>query len=77
MRQTKLILVEGLPGSGKSTTAHALARLLAGRRVPVRWWYEEEINHPVYAFRDRASLRQVVDDLARGEYRRVIAAALA
>lgn len=77
VRPTKLILVEGLPGSGKSTTAHTLARRLADRGLPVRWWYEEEVGHPVYAFRDRASLQQVVDDLARGEYRRVIAAALA
>lgn len=77
MRMTKLILVEGLPGSGKSTTAHTVARLLADRGVPVRWWYEEEVNHPVYAFRDRTTLQQVVDDLADGEYRRVLATALA
>ncbi len=36
---TKLILVEGLPGAGKSTLAHALFRQLALHGVAVRWWF--------------------------------------
>jgi thymidylate kinase len=76
VRRTKLILVEGLPGAGKSTTAQFLARQLARRGIAARWWYEEELGHPVYLFRDRASLRQVLDDLAAGRRRRVVADAL-
>ena len=44
---TRLILVEGFPGSGKSTTAQWLARQwqLAGRAC--RWFYEQQHDHPV------------------------------
>ncbi len=43
----RLILVEGLPRCGKSTTAPFLASQLnrAGQRA--RWHYEEETPHPV------------------------------
>lgn len=77
LRQTRLILIEGLPGSGKSTTADALTRLIADQGVPVRWWYEEDSQHPVYIFHDRPSLRRVIDALFRGEFNEVIQAALA
>ena len=44
---TRLILVEGFPGAGKSTTAQWLARQwqLAGRAC--RWLYEQQPDHPV------------------------------
>src|SRR6185436_16644950 len=76
MRETRLILVEGLPGSGKSTTAHALTRHLSGLGMPVRWWYEEELGHPVYVFQDLNSLQQTADAMNDGRYRSVVAAAL-
>ena len=76
MRRTKLILLEGAPGSGKSTSAQTIARRLAAETIPARWWYEEEADHPVYVFHDRASLQQTVTDLTSGQHRRVIAAAL-
>jgi hypothetical protein len=44
---TRLVLVEGFPGSGKSTTAQWLTRQwqLAGRSC--RWFYEQQHDHPV------------------------------
>ena len=76
MRDTRLILIEGLPGSGKSTTAQFLTRTLTKAGIANRWWYEEEKGHPVYLFHDVPSLQQTLQDLADGDYRRVIAAAL-
>ena len=47
MDATRLILIEGFPGSGKSTTAQWLSRQwqVAGRAC--RWFYEQQPNHPV------------------------------
>jgi thymidylate kinase len=77
VRTTRLILLEGIPGSGKSTMGQFLARELSAQGIPHRWWYEEEQAHPLYVFQDPASLQQLLDDLAGGKYELVIAAALA
>jgi len=42
-----LVFVEGLPGSGKSTTAQWIAHEMEVRGRPSRWIYEEEMPHPV------------------------------
>ena len=76
MRPTKLILVEGLPGSGKSTMGQFLESQLADRSIPVTWWYEEQKYHPLYVFNDGDSIRQVVDDIFSGRHQRVIEAIL-
>lgn len=71
-----LIVIEGLPGSGKSTLAHFLTRHLDAIGIANTWWYEEEAGHPLYIFHDATSLQRVLDTLAAGDYRPVIAAAL-
>ncbi len=75
-RKPSLILIEGLPGSGKSTMAHFLLRHLVTHDVPSIWWYEETKGHPLYLFDDAVSVQHILDDLAAGDYRNVIAAAL-
>lgn len=47
MQQTKLILIDGITGSGKSTTAQFLADQLQKNGVNVKWYHEEEYNHPL------------------------------
>jgi hypothetical protein len=47
MQKMKLILVEGLPGSGKSTTAHLLTRQLRLQGYDARWYYEQQTPHPL------------------------------
>ncbi|MBV9354752.1 MAG: hypothetical protein JO023_04425 [Chloroflexi bacterium] len=47
MRPTRLILVEGLPGAGKSSTARQLATNLSGRGIASRCLLEVEPNHPL------------------------------
>jgi hypothetical protein len=77
MRPVKLILLEGMPGAGKSTLAQGVERELELAGVAARWWYEEELGHPVYCFRDLVGLRRVVADLGNGRHGRVIESALA
>lgn len=76
MRNTKLILIEGIPGSGKSTLAQFVTHALTRSGIACRWWYEEEKDHPLYVFHDQASLQQTIDALTTGGYRQIIEAAL-
>src|SRR4051812_37106097 len=71
-----LILVEGVPGAGKSSTARFVRDALAAEGQPVRWWYEEEQGHPVYAFRNADEIAAVIAELVGGRHEQVIAAAL-
>lgn len=48
MLTTRLILVDGLPGSGKSTTAQFIALQLQRHHFPARWFYEDEEPHPIH-----------------------------
>jgi len=42
----RLFLIEGLPGSGKTTTAEALTRLLQKEQINTRLHIEGDLNHP-------------------------------
>lgn len=52
MLHTTLILVDGLPGSGKSTTAQFIALQLERNHIPARWFYELDNSHPIHAFHE-------------------------
>lgn len=47
MINTKLIFVDGISGSGKSTTAHYIARQLEKNGIKVKWFHEDERDHPL------------------------------
>jgi thymidylate kinase len=47
VRDTRLILIDGLPGSGKTTTARILADALAQRGIAVEHFLETEPDHPL------------------------------
>lgn len=42
----RLYLIEGLPGSGKTTTAEALTYLLQEQQTDTRLHIEGDLNHP-------------------------------
>ena len=48
MRSTKLVLVEGFPGSGKSTTADYLAACLRKAGLVARCYFEVQPDHPLH-----------------------------
>ncbi len=71
MRATNLVLFEGIPGSGKSSSAHAVQRQLAAQGTPHRWWYEGEKGHPLYTFDDWKSMDRMIGDVCSGDVARV------
>src|SRR5262245_60008230 len=52
MINTNLICVDGLPGSGKSTTAQLLFIHLARNGFEAEWFYEHQTSHPIYKYHD-------------------------
>jgi hypothetical protein len=47
MLTTKLILVEGFPGAGKSTTTRHIGSALQQLGIACRWYLEEDDPHPI------------------------------
>jgi hypothetical protein len=50
MIDSQLILVDGIPGSGKSTTAQWIALQLRQRQLAADWFMDEHRGNPVTAF---------------------------
>ena len=47
MLDSKLILIEGLPGAGKTSTTERLGQALQRQGIPCRWHLEEDEGHPI------------------------------
>jgi thymidylate kinase len=69
-------MIEGIPGSGKSTTAQFVSQIMLHKGYSHKWWYEEEQGHPVYIYDDYNTMQKIVDDLSSGKYHHVINRAL-
>jgi hypothetical protein len=52
-----LILVEGLPGSGKTTAAQRIWLHLESLGRPARWWFEHELGHPIFDYEEVRTVR--------------------
>ncbi|MEW6236331.1 MAG: hypothetical protein AB1656_13170 [Candidatus Omnitrophota bacterium] len=48
MISTNLILIEGISGSGKSTTAQRLYLNMIRQGIDAQWFYEHEVPHPIF-----------------------------
>ncbi len=58
MLPSRLIFVDGLPGSGKSTTAQRLSLHLRRQGYPARWSFEHENQHPLFVESAVRALRE-------------------
>lgn len=67
MENTRLIMLEGLPGTGKSTNSYFLFRQLEHIGKSVKWVHEVACPHPVIYFNE-ASLNYEEYDFALKKY---------
>lgn len=72
MERPRLILVEGVPGTGKSTLAQTVTHALHAAGTPSHWWYEQQRDHPLYPFDDRASQSAVAVRVFGGDHPSVV-----
>jgi thymidylate kinase len=72
MIDTNLILIDGLPGSGKSANAQLLWLHLLGNGHDAQWFFEHQNSHPIYKLDDLVKAY----DLALEECQRIHEAAL-
>ena len=60
----KLVLIDGLTGSGKSTTAQRLWLHLTRHGHPARWFYEHDATHAIWPPDEQSGLVAAGDGLA-------------
>jgi thymidylate kinase len=71
MIQSKLILIDGITGSGKSTTAQFLFDQMQRNGIEVSWYHEDEKDHPIKfdeeleVFETQAQLERFLDMMPR------------
>lgn len=65
LRDSKLILVEGMPGTGKSTVAQFISRQLSASGRPSSWCHEERAAHPVALFYEHRSWAEYVEEAVK------------
>ena len=64
MVKTNLILIDGVPGSGKSATAQALWLHLRRNDYDATWFFEHQSSHPIYRLDDLGKIyRTSVDQI--------------
>jgi hypothetical protein len=69
VRNTQLIMVEGLPGLGKTTTASWLAARLNSEHLPVRLYLESQPEHPINVGGDLHPAGDVTGEMYFQRYR--------
>ncbi|NOR44294.1 MAG: hypothetical protein GQ534_01815 [Candidatus Delongbacteria bacterium] len=60
MLNTKIILVDGITGSGKSTASHYITRQMKKNGIKVKWFHEGEKDNPLLSI-ERNENESVVD----------------
>jgi hypothetical protein len=65
LRDQKLILVEGMPGTGKSTVAQFVSTQLRAAGRPSSWCHEERAAHPVALFYEHRSWAEYVEEAVK------------
>jgi len=71
MLNTKLILVDGITGSGKSTTAHYIARQLEKNGIKVKWFHEKEKNHPLHNQIETKNDEEYLNEILKSFYKQL------
>jgi Deoxynucleoside kinases len=63
MKNTKLIILDGIPGSGKTTLAKKIASRLDNLNISNRFYSELEPNHPLFIHERRFSSFQIQEEV--------------
>jgi hypothetical protein len=73
MPPSRLILIDGLPGSGKTITTQQLWLHLESLGFGARWWFEHEFGHPIIDCDEASAARESVLADPHGIFARALA----